>query len=766
MSTTTEQSKTSEDLRLQGNDAFSTKDWDRAMSLYQQSIEVSDPSHITLAKTYSNLAATMCKLGKYQEANEAARRATIVDGKWAKAWWRRGVVAELMKDPIYAVNFYKIAVDLEPQTKAYKQALQRSRKMMGIRKNEKGPGGLPVLDYPKKNVEVEIPTKRAFMKVKEELDNLPVAVMMRKYKDIQRDFPTSEQYLMTGFAQWIGGIQCAVASLSQILSPEAKAAFNRFQLQFLQHSMNVSSSFEKSVEFCRGCERLLGGVPDEHSFEYLISGFAHLGGDNIFLETGQPDSCCPPSPRFIPNGVPVQMIACFFSIHDSLEKTCHLIGTKIICCKAVSAASKDFAANVGITVSNAVEDCWGQEPTPKECVAFMKKLIRNGYSWDTGVRRYCGLMYRGAMLYAGLIRLSAGPAGLAEAYKCQKWATEFIGLADEEFQVTKNRTYDEMGASFRHSIQIGLKMAFFRSHDALRGNDVNGPYSMEMSIDLLLDIKDMANQMTCEVPMSPDHPEFSDAMSDVAMKRKPLAFAHSGIASFLHIIEALFSLEEFKEIAVHHGLIENMIVDCDPFALIAEHYRIAAENELQDDPDAPIFWYGYAANMARSDPKSGFTIGIVRTAMKKARAAEEARDVSIFGVDQRQGTNTFEILTKMVGRYFRAEDDSFVLPQLEIDRGENGDKGILKIGDKVLCNSFEEYEKNVIENRGGDFTQLDNRETSLKHGQIFEGIPSLETLCIRALHKEGYEYAKGENDGVVIQHKAMLAMTVEEAKCK
>ena len=708
----------------------------------------------------------MCKLGKYQEANEAAKRATIADGKWAKAWWRRGVVAELMKDPIHAANFYNCAVDLEPQTKAYKQALQRSQKMMGIKKGERGPGGLPVLeDTTKKPPLGAIPSRRAFMKVKEELDNLPVAVMMKKYKDIQRDFPTSEQFLMSGFAQWIGGIQCAVASLSQILSPEAKAVFDRLQMQYMQLCMMSSRSDEKDLEYCRGCEELLGGVPDEHSFEYLISGFAHLGGDNIFLENGQADSCCPPPPRFIPNGMPLQMIACFFSIHESLQKTCLLIGTNIICCKAVAEASNAFAANVGVSVPDCVKHCWGQDPTPKECVAFMKKLIRNGRSWDTGVRRYCGLMYRGAMLYAGLMRLCAGPAGLAVAYESQKWATEFIESADEEFQVTKNRTYDEMGASFRHSIQIGLKMAFFQTHEALRGNDINGPYSMELSLDLLLDIKLMADQMTCE-PMSPNHPEFSHAMTDVAMKRKPLALAHSGIASFLHTINAMLSLEEFKEIAVHHGLIKSMNVDCDPFALIAKHYRIAAENELQDHPDAPILWYGYAANMARSDSKSGFTIGMLRTAMKMATAAEEARNVAIFGVDQRQGTNTYEILTKMVGGYFRGEDASFVMPQLEIDRGENGNKGILKIGDKVLCDSFEKYEKHAIENEGGDFRQLDNKETSLKHGQIFEGMPSLETLCIRALHREGYEYAKGEHDGAVIQHKAMLAMNAEEAKCK
>jgi hypothetical protein len=43
-----------ETLRLQGNDAFSTKDWERAMELYRSSV-----SHAESAKAYSNLVSVM-----------------------------------------------------------------------------------------------------------------------------------------------------------------------------------------------------------------------------------------------------------------------------------------------------------------------------------------------------------------------------------------------------------------------------------------------------------------------------------------------------------------------------------------------------------------------------------------------------------------------------------------------------------------------------------------------------------------------------------
>ena len=97
----TDSSNEAEDLRLQGNDAFKTQDYERAYELYQKSVSLRPD-----AKAYSNLAATLCKLGKYEEAATAAKRSTVVDSKWGKGWWRRGVVADLLKQTASACLLY------------------------------------------------------------------------------------------------------------------------------------------------------------------------------------------------------------------------------------------------------------------------------------------------------------------------------------------------------------------------------------------------------------------------------------------------------------------------------------------------------------------------------------------------------------------------------------------------------------------------------------------------------------------------------------
>ena len=38
--------------------------------------------------------------------------------------------------------------------------------------------------------------------------------------------------------------------------------------------------------------------------------------------------------------------------------------------------------------------------------------------------------------------------------------------------------------------------------------------------------------------------------------------------------------------------------------------------------------------MAQSDPKSGFALGMLRDAMKKAKELEEARDITVFGASE------------------------------------------------------------------------------------------------------------------------------------
>ena len=52
-----------------------------------------------------------------------------------------------------------------------------------------------------------------------------------------------------------------------------------------------------------------------------------------------------------------------------------------------------------------------------------------------------------------------------------------------------------MGSAFRPSFRIGYLMTELACLEALRGNEINGPYSMEMSIDLCCQIIDMAERV-------------------------------------------------------------------------------------------------------------------------------------------------------------------------------------------------------------------------------------------------------------------------------
>lgn len=102
-----------EQLRLQGNDAFGLKDWKGAIEIYQASIEI-DADSKNSAKVYSNLAVALCKISRYDDAADAAEKATQVDPDWSKAWWRRGVVAELQKNFMRALSHYEKATGLSP----------------------------------------------------------------------------------------------------------------------------------------------------------------------------------------------------------------------------------------------------------------------------------------------------------------------------------------------------------------------------------------------------------------------------------------------------------------------------------------------------------------------------------------------------------------------------------------------------------------------------------------------------------------------------
>ena len=69
----------SAELKSAGNDAFGTEDWGRALQCYARSVSLADPCCKLSAKTYSNLAATLCKLSLFDDAKACAKRSTQID---------------------------------------------------------------------------------------------------------------------------------------------------------------------------------------------------------------------------------------------------------------------------------------------------------------------------------------------------------------------------------------------------------------------------------------------------------------------------------------------------------------------------------------------------------------------------------------------------------------------------------------------------------------------------------------------------------------
>jgi hypothetical protein len=354
---------------------------------------------------------------------------------------------------------------------------------------------------------------------------------------------------------------------------------------------------------------------------------------------------------------------------------------------------------------------------------------------------------------------------VAECYEHEKWAREFMTLADLEFKVNEERSYGEKGSAFLLSFRIGMMMSELQSLSVLHGDKLDGPYSVEASLTLCVDIINMADKL--EVPRTVGQPEYCYVQNDVACRRKPLALAHSTLAANVTTFGARLRPEDFERMAIYFGFKNEGDDQRDQFAIIAEHYRIAAEAELPDAQDAAIYWWAYASNMARAGSVRGdgnvsrgpYTLGELRTAIAMAEDAELARDVGLFGVSTQRG-GSHESIAKITARHFRTNPDSFILRQVTI--ASDWPVRLLKIGNDVICPDLGKYERKDIESRKDQHNRYsdlyDTSEIDKDYGPaVIERMPSLETLCIRELHKQQCEFAVGETDAGVIQYKAMVA---------
>lgn len=757
-STTTSVDDEAERLRLKGNDAFATKDWTRAVDLYRRSVALGG-NNKTAAKTNSNLAATLCKLSRFDEANSAAERATTLDPTWAKAWWRRGVCAELQKLFVDSLRFYQMAVDLDPSEKVFCKALRDMEKRLQVKETVEG---FSVVED-RRQLAGDEAKKQASYVAWERLQSLVGSSVrvpgMEAYTDVvyyptlQTKYPTSEQWLIHGLADWTKGLKSAVADLSTAVNPEARRQFQALQQQGLPPGAYIDQA-----------ERLLGGVPDGKPLAGLAAGFAHLGGLNIPLESGTPrgDEEAPsirlcPQPRHLSFQPMYQSLALMFSVQVLLQHVVKQLGTTDFkSSQAVIAASSTFYAN--LRGQQNEEPDGGIPASPEEVVEYIKEQLQVGKTWDGGLRTFVSLQYRGTIIYAALLRMMDY---VAESYKFEKWAAFFIKLADKEFKVTEEETYDEKGSCFRHSFRIGMMVSRLHSFNSLRGVKIDGPYPMSGSLHLCVGIVQTAGLVEIPPQDRGELTEYHRIQHDVAWRRKPLAVAHSIIASHLNTLAHVCSREDFHEIVAFHGIIEEEDGELvDPYALIVDQYRLAAKAELPDADEAAIFWWGVGANMARAEEKSGYTLGDLCSAIKMAEECEKARDDGLFGPNLQRGA-TFETLSKLTADFYKNEPDSFVLPQVEIVTERS--RSLLKVGDEVICEDYEAYEKKEMalflakrEKQNPKLMDTSNVEKEFGPARD-ELVPSLETLCIRQLHKSENEFAVGESDGAVIICKAMMA---------
>lgn len=672
-----------EELRLLGNEAFRRKKWDKALTHYRASVQ-----RCERASAHSNIAITLNKLGRYEEAAVAAERATVLDPKWAKGWWRRATVAELLRQPFKALEYYKVAVELAPEVQEFQAAKTKMEGLLNVAETNKD--GHLVVDSPM-SISQDSPSLKAWARFCE--GNLDRSLTV--YIERQPNFPSgrdmlSEQWLNWGLHEWSEGLKDAVAGLILYIDPQTRNHYGLLE-QMLPHVRDP------------GIRQLLGTKPRGIAVEKMAIAISTLGGIGILQQVGDPDGnientkhyLCP-QPEAMSKFKSYQHIAIMYSLFSKRMQMASKFGENVKVSPALIEGSNSFM--LILRKRNATLP--GQEATPEETVAFMKDQLQNGRPWDD-LRRYAAGLYMGTILYAVNLRVLAGYH--AECYKREQWARTFIDLADKEFKVAQDGSYFEKIGSFEPRFRLGMMLSELQSLSKLvnEGQIGQGAFSSERLLDHCMEIIIIAN--TLEVTQHPNQPRYYFALSDVAERRKPLARAHSFIGSYLSKLKSSLPSGQWVAI-VHKYSLHPEDKSKDPHCTIADHYRRAAEAELPDADECAGFWYGCGASIAQAGPVSTeeglsnapYELGDLRTVLASALKAEKLRDTDLFwcsnqasGVGPALGNPVDQAVVKLTVEHFEGEPNSFRLPGVRMIKENDGDNAStrLVVGDDELISS-------------------------------------------------------------------------------
>jgi len=118
--------KQAEELKIKGNTAINSKDYENAVKFYTEAIELSTDgpnSHVY----YSNRAAAYCHMNRYQDAVDDCHSSLALSPDYVKAFSRLGLANFFLERFQEAVEAYERALEIEPDNKATQESLRQAR---------------------------------------------------------------------------------------------------------------------------------------------------------------------------------------------------------------------------------------------------------------------------------------------------------------------------------------------------------------------------------------------------------------------------------------------------------------------------------------------------------------------------------------------------------------------------------------------------------------------------------------------------------------
>ncbi|KAI9106078.1 heat shock protein sti1 [Phlyctochytrium arcticum] len=101
---------TAEDIKKQGNEAFSAGQFDDAIKYFSQAIELDPTNHVL----YSNRSASYASLKNYQKALEDAEKAVEIKPDWTRGYSRKGAALHGLGQLTEAIEQYNLGLKIDP----------------------------------------------------------------------------------------------------------------------------------------------------------------------------------------------------------------------------------------------------------------------------------------------------------------------------------------------------------------------------------------------------------------------------------------------------------------------------------------------------------------------------------------------------------------------------------------------------------------------------------------------------------------------------